>query len=96
MRYLQVKKTSDCTELDQFQSYDVASSSGTDSDDEAGESEKEPDGKSEKEPDGADCSKSQRCIILTKYGSEERNFYDENGYLYSINNNSTATKSYYF
>lgn len=38
----------------------------------------------------------QTQIRLQRYGSEERNFFDENGYLYSINNNATATKSYYF
>lgn len=44
-----------------------------------------------------DSSKTyQKRITLQRYGSEERNFFDQNGYLYSINNNSGTAKSYYF
>lgn len=38
----------------------------------------------------------KKRIILRTYGSEERNFYDDDGYLYSINNNAASTKNYYF
>lgn len=52
------------------------------------------------ESDGANSviGEKKSLIKLKKYGDEdeERNFYDENGFVYSISNNSTAVKNYYF
>lgn len=77
------------SEIDPFESFETASMSSS-------ASYAEPDGESE-----SNCAVDvddvpQRRIRLKQYGSQERNFYDEDGYLYSINNNDPGVKSYYF
>lgn len=71
---------------DWSEAFDTKSLSGSD----------DTDAESGNECDNGENSETERKIRLQRYGSEEKNFFDENGYLYSINNNSNAAKNYYF
>lgn len=67
--------------------------SGETSDDTSGETSDDGSGETSDYVSGETHGK--QAIKLKRYGSKEKNFYDENGFLYSISNNSAAAKNYY-
>lgn len=79
------------SEPDPFASFEIASLSGTESADGTEQSEVDSDGAA-----GPVVNESSnRRIKLKQYGSDNRNFYDENGYIYSQSNNVASNKSLY-